>query len=113
MWRSPYLEPATVFDGLTKLDKPDHLDYECPKCHGYGRWVLAFRPNSPGGNFHGNCGQCNGWGWVNIRDVNCIHIWEEVSGKRAAELGVPHYGAFWHVLECEKCGVTTCYDSSG
>jgi hypothetical protein len=123
----PYLtpeDPDAFLDmeknGLPGLKYADMAAYtvECPKCKGHGYWNLRinqYQNAEPSKrHFRAMCTQCNSWGYVKPGlDTACIHEWKEVSGARASELGVPHYGNCYHVYECSKgCGRTMSHDSS-
>lgn len=89
------------------------ITIECPKCHGYGGWHLSLNAYGKGKHFDMNCGQCNGWGFVEPGlDATCIHDWHELSYIQCQEKGIRHWGSCWHVYECVKgCGKTMAQDS--
>lgn len=80
---------------------PD-IKHWCPKCRGYGGWNLMLEPGRR--PFRTNCGQCNGWGWVNDEDLACIHEWKEDNDYRG--------GRCMHKYQCTKCPATQVVDSS-
>ena len=117
----PYLtaDDPNAFLDMVKMPCPPKQHYqeftvECPKCHGYGGWHLRVNAYGEGKHFNCMCSQCTGWGCVKPgRDVECIHEWQEIGSKQAAELGIPHYGMCYHVYKCAKgCGATSAHDSS-
>lgn len=63
---------------------------ECPKCHGYGKWIL-----SP--DLMARCYQCNGFGIVpwKHRDAYCIHEFE-TEPVEVVKLPI--------TFRCKKCG---------
>jgi hypothetical protein len=111
-----YLPDATVFTDMAVKDKPGHKDGAlvlCPKCKGYGGWILKIDAYGPGRHFQAACSQCNSWGWVEAPDAECLHEWRELSVQEARSKGISHFGMCYHVVECKHCGRIRSYDSSG
>ncbi len=108
-----YLPDATDFTDIPKLSSPGRLGliYECPKCHGHGKWNLRLHAYGPGEHFQRSCGQCNGWGYVREADRSCLHEYRELSQPECQQKGIAHYGMCWHVVECVHCGRQRSYDS--
>lgn len=55
---------------------------------------------------------------VIARWAECKHneehtLFDELSPEECDEIGVKHYGAFWHVYRCRLCGKVEANDSSG
>jgi len=44
--------------------------------------------------------------------IGCQHKWNELTPQECHQKGISHSGQCWHVLECQKCNITTAYDSS-
>ncbi len=115
-----FLEDATDFTDMELMEKPlDGYPDEpenlvlCPVCNGYGGWNLKLNAFRDGSHFRSNCSQCNGWGWVGLKDQDCVHEFEEIGPEESRKRGVRHYGMFCHVYLCRKCGQIRSYDSSG
>lgn len=108
-----YLPDATDFTDIPKLSQPDGLGliYECPKCHGHGKWNLCLHAYGPGEHFQCSCGQCNGWGYVSEADRSCLHEYRELAQPECQQKGIDHHGMCWHVVECVRCGRCLSYDS--
>lgn len=70
-----------AFEGLEKKSPPPDsywhkgLVHECPKCRGYGGWIL--RPNAygEGQHFKAGCMDCSGWGFVGT-PTDHPHEWD-------------------------------------
>lgn len=45
--------------------------------------------------------------------IGCTHSYKELSREACKEKGIHHFGAMWHVEECQECGFIRAYDSSG
>jgi len=43
----------------------------------------------------------------------CAHKYRELTSKEAGEMGLPHFGSCFHVVQCQACKYTHSYDSSG
>lgn len=114
-----YLEPTdegAFMDFPAPREKPAHMadSVLCPKCHGHGGWNLKLNAyplhsyaDTPENrhrysHFRASCSQCNGWGWTEADNVDCIHDY------------APHrtLAAYTHESKCTKCGHTVVYDSS-
>lgn len=79
----------TDFEGYmnkVKRPKPDHLEFECPKCHAYKV----------------RCNQCLDWGWVTAADAHCVH-----------DLTESYIGGSRFLYACKKCDRKFTTDSSG
>lgn len=94
----------------------------CPKCRGYGHWIL--KPNDKPGahafrdtdacladrmcrgphHFMSHCGQCNGWGNVTRGSKNetCMHEYEFDM----------NLGRCYNQYKCKHCGMIKKVDSS-
>lgn len=90
--------------GLTRREKPDYLEFQCPACLGYGGWILKRDAYGPDQHFKCHCGQCYGWGWVHEIDAHCVHDLKEIKPSEPWRC--------WHTYECTKCGRQLSYDSS-
>ena len=75
----------------------------CPVCNGFGGWILEHDAYGKGEHFYGSCSQCNGWGWVDKEDRNCIHEMIETKSTFNCQ----------HWYKCKKCGKERYIDSSG
>jgi hypothetical protein len=45
--------------------------------------------------------------------IGCTHSYKELNYPTCKARGIPHFGALWHVEECQNCGFINAYDSSG
>lgn len=128
-----YLPTATNFTDMEVRQPPTGYPCKadeaviCPKCKGYGGWVLTENAYPlPKGmedsaenrakycHFRAHCNQCNGWGWVkrDSLDAQCVHDYHELSVEQCRAKGIGHHGMCWHVYECAKCGEIRSTDSS-
>lgn len=100
-----YLEPtdSDAFRGMRLKTRPDHFTVVgwCPLCQGYGGWHLQLAIT--GRHLNSHCPQCNGWGWVNQQDFDCIHKMKHTR----------NLGNCYNEYKCSECGKTENIDSSG
>lgn len=45
--------------------------------------------------------------------IGCTHSYKELSRDACKDLGIHHFGAMWHVEQCQNCEFIRAYDSSG
>ncbi len=98
-------EDALVFLDLPLLSKPEDVPnkrYICPVCKGHGHWNLELDAYGKGQHFRAACFQCNGWGWVDEKDKDCVHEFKEIA----------LVGRCLHKMQCSKCGQERTVDSS-
>lgn len=96
-----------AFVGMEKKSPPPDsywhkgLIYECPKCRGYGGWIL--RPNAYGDGVHfkAGCMDCSGWGYVD-KPTNHAHDWGAGT----------NVGNCLNTYTCTICGEKQTVDSS-
>ena len=107
---SNFLPDCTDFTDIPIMEqlKP----FLCPKCKGHGLYNITLNAYGPKKHFQGCCSQCNGWGWVEKENAECIHAWQEMSSGECKTQGILHYGKCWHQYKCSKCGTLTSTDSS-
>jgi hypothetical protein len=119
----PYLEPTDenafldlpVMENKLGQHSTDKEYVLCHVCKGHGKWNLKLHAYGPSKHFQAGCSQCNGWGWVmrgSLDDTCERHDWSrELSIAECKEAGIDHFGNFWHVRKCSKCGDIWSYDS--
>lgn len=77
------------------------LNHECPKCRGYGGWIIQPNQYGDGRHFMASCNDCNGWGYT---DTPADHPHEWDSGLNV--------GNCLNRYTCTVCGITSTVDSS-
>lgn len=66
-------DPA-AYEGLGKKAPTFARSFECPKCKGYGGWILRRDAYGEGEHFRAHCDNCGGTGYL-TRPSSHIHEW--------------------------------------
>lgn len=80
---------------------PSGLIYECPKCRGFGGWIISLNQYGDGKHFMASCNDCTGWGYTGIK-ADHPHQWDDGTS----------IGHCLHRYTCKVCGITSDVDSS-